>query len=207
LGAGRVKVERHGAYGDDMPTDGPHSMTTSITVRPVLPGDRAAVLAVEAAAFPTTAEAELVAALLDDPSARPVVDLLAEADGRPVGHVLFTAARVCGDGILVPASLLAPLAVVPEAQRRGVGRALIEAGIEALRELDIGLCFVLGHIDYYPRAGFRPALPLGLRAPYEIDPAVADAWMVRETRAGLIGAVRGAVSCADALMHPELWRE
>lgn len=67
--------------------------------------------------------------------------------------------------------------------------------------------FVLGHIDYYPRAGFRPALPLGLRAPYAIDSAVADAWMVRETRPGLLGAVRGTVQCADALMHPALWRE
>jgi putative acetyltransferase len=114
---------------------------------------------------------------------------------------------VRGDGVLVPASILAPLAVVPGAQRRGVGQALIRAGIEALKALDLGLVFVLGHIDYYPRAGFRPALPLGLRAPYDIDPAVADAWMVRETRPGLLGAVRGTVRCADTFMHPELWRE
>jgi putative acetyltransferase len=176
-------------------------------VRTALPHDRAAVLAVQAAAFPTPAEAELVAALLDDPSAQPVVSLIAEADDRPIGHVLFTRAAVRSDGIIVPASILAPLAVVPEAQRRGVGQALIRAGIEALSALDIGLVFVLGHIDYYPRAGFRPALPFGLRAPYDIDPAVADAWMVRETRAGLLGAVQGTVRCADALMHAELWRE
>ena len=164
-------------------------------------------LAVEAAAFGRPDEANLVAALLDDPTARPVVNLLAELDGRPVGHVLFTAARVVNDDAVVPASLLAPLAVVPEAQRRGVGLALIRAGVDALAALDVGLVFVLGHIDYYPRAGFRPALPLGLRAPYPIDPAVADAWMVLETRPGLLGAVRGTVQCADALMHPALWRE
>jgi putative acetyltransferase len=114
---------------------------------------------------------------------------------------------VHGDGVIVPASILAPLAVVPKAQRRGVGLALIRAGIEALTPLDVGLVFVLGHIDYYPRAGFRPALPFGLRAPYDIDPAVADAWMVREARPGLLGAVQGAVRCADTLMHPELWHE
>jgi putative acetyltransferase len=84
---------------------------------------------------------------------------------------------------------------------------LIDAGIDALTSLDIGLVFVLGHIDYYPRGGFRPALPLGLCAPYEIDPEVADAWMVREVRGGLIGTVRGTVRCAETLMHPELWRE
>ena len=176
-------------------------------IRRALLDDHPAVLAIEAAAFGRPDEAALVAALLDDPTARPFVSLLAEVDGRAVGHVLFTAARVVQDDAVVPASLLAPLAVVPEAQRRGVGLALIRAGLEALTALDVGLVFVLGHIDYYPRAGFRPALPLGVRAPYAIDPAVADAWMVLETRPGLLGAVRGTVECADALMHPVLWQE
>ena len=182
-------------------------MRQSLVIRPATKEDCAAVAAVETAAFPTPAEAELVAALLEDPSAQPVVSLLAEADGKPIGHILFTSATVVADGARVPASILAPLAVVPEAQRHGVGRALIDAGIDALTSLDIGLAFVLGHIDCYPRAGFRPALPLGLCAPYEIDPAVADAWMVREVRGGLIGTVRGTVRCAESLMHPELWRE
>jgi putative acetyltransferase len=178
-----------------------------MNIRPARHDDRAAVLAVEGAAFATPAEAELVAALLEDPTAQPIVSLLAEAEGKPIGHILFTGAVVHSDGAQVPASILAPLAVIPEAQGRGVGRALIDAGIDALTALDIGLVFVLGHIDYYPRAGFRPALPLGLRAPYEIDPAVADAWMVRETRPGLLGAVKGTVRCAGTLMQPELWRE
>ena len=176
-------------------------------IRRALPDDRATVLAIETAAFGRSDEAELVAALLEDPTAQPMVSLLAEVNGRTVGHVLFTAARVVDDDAVVPASLLAPLAVAPEVQRRGVGLALIRAGVETLAALDVGLVFVLGHIDYYPRAGFRAALPLGLRAPYAIDPAVADAWMVRETRQGLLGAVRGKVQCADALMHPALWRE
>ena len=164
-------------------------------------------LAVETAAFATPAEAERVAALLADPKARPTVSLLAEAHGVAVGHILLTGARVSGDGATVAASILAPLAVVPEAQRRGVGQTLIHAGIAALTALDVGLVFVLGHTDYYPRAGFRPALPLGLRPPYNIDPAVADAWMVRATRPRLLGAVKGRVRCAKALMRPELWRE
>ena len=182
-------------------------MRQSLVIRPATKEDCAAVAAVETAAFPTPAEAELVAALLEDPTAQPVVSLLAEADGKPIGHILFTSATVVSDGTSVPASILAPLAVVPEAQRRGVGRALIDAGMDALTSLDIGLVFVLGHIDYYPGAGFRPALPLGLCAPYEIDPEVADAWMVREARGGLIGTVRGTVGCAETFMHPELWRE
>jgi putative acetyltransferase len=151
-------------------------------IRPALLDDRATVLAIEAAAFGRLDEAKLVADLLDDPTAQPVISPLAEVDGVAVGHVPFTAARVVEDDAVVPASLLAPLAVAPEAQRRGVGLALILAGVDALAALDVGLIFVLGHIDYYPRAGFRLALPFGLRAPYAIDPAVADAWMVRTTR-------------------------
>jgi putative acetyltransferase len=178
-----------------------------LIIRLAEPEDLAAVLRVERAAFGRAEEAELVAALLEDPTASPRVSLLAEVDGRPVGHVLFTGARVQGEGPVLAASLLAPLAVVPEAQRRGVGLALIRAGLAAVTALDAGLVFVLGHPGYYPRAGFRPAVPLGLRAPYVIDPAVADAWMVCETRPGLLGAVRGTVGCADALMNPGLWRE
>ena len=176
-------------------------------IRPARHEDRAGVLAVETAAFATSAEADLVDALLDDPTAGPIVSLLAEADGQAIGHILFTGATVNGDGATAPASILAPLAVVPEAQRRGVGQALIHAGIAELAALGIELVFVLGHIGYYPRAGFSPALPFGLRPPYAIDPAVADAWMVRELRPGILGAVRGSVRCADALMRPELWRE
>lgn len=178
-----------------------------VTIRPAQPEDHTAVLAVEAAAFGRPDEARLVAALLDDPTAQPALSLLAEAEGTAVGHILFTNAVVESDGVRVPASLLAPLAVMPDAQGRGTGQALIAAGIEALAARGIGLVFVLGHIGYYPRAGFRPALPLGLRAPYDIDPAVADAWMVRETGPGLLGTVQGTVRCAAALMNPELWRE
>jgi putative acetyltransferase len=114
---------------------------------------------------------------------------------------------VSGDGATIAASILAPRTVVPEAQHRGVGRALIHAGIAALTALDLGLVFVLGHTGYDPREGFRPALPLGPRPPYTIDPAVADAWMVHATRPGLLGAAKGSVRCANALMRPELWRE
>jgi ribosomal protein S18 acetylase RimI-like enzyme len=108
-----------------------HTEELRMIIRPAEPEDLTAVLRVERAAFGRAEEAELVAALLEDPTAAPHVSLLAEADGTPIG----------------------------------------------------------------------------LRAPYAIDPAVADAWMVCETRPGLLGVVRGTVGCADGLMNPALWRE
>jgi putative acetyltransferase len=176
-------------------------------VRPARAEDTAGLLGVERAAFGGNDEADLVAALLVDPSATPLINLVAETDATVIGHALFTHAVVqTADGDF-DSTILAPLAVAPVAQGKGVGQTLCREGISAAERLGIGLVFVLGHIGYYPKVGFRPALPHGLEAPYPIDPAVADAWMVLETRPGLIGSVRGTILCADAMMHPEMWAE
>jgi len=168
--------------------------------------DLEAALSVERAAFGDDGEvATLVSALVDDPSARPLLSLLAWDGERPVGHILFTAARLAGAPRDVVVSILAPLAVVPDAQRKSVGGRLIAHGIQRLRESGVALVFVLGHPEYYPRHGFAPAHPEGLVAPYPISPQ--DAWMVRELRPGVLGSVRGTVVCAEAMDRPEHWRE
>lgn len=176
-------------------------------VRPARDQDTPGLLAVERAAFGGPDEAELVAALLSDPSALPLINLVAEEGSGLVGHALFTHCVVETPEGAVDATILAPLAVTPSAQGRGVGLALCREGIARAGELGIGLVFVLGHIAYYPKVGFRPAAEHGLEAPYPIDPSVADAWMVLETRPGLIGSVRGKVRCSDSLMRPEMWAE
>ncbi len=165
------------------------------------------VLLVERAAFGEDDEAELVRNLLDDPTAQPSLSLLAYEDERPVGHILFTAARLEAAPRAVPISLLAPLAVVLDAQKRGIGGALIERGVQLLFEAGVELVFVLGHPEYYPRHGFEPASRHGLAAPFRIASAHEDAWMVRALRPGVIGSVHGTVISADALNKPEYWRE
>ena len=169
--------------------------------------DLSEVLHVERLAFGQDEEAELVAALLGDPTAQPCLSLLAREGGRAVGHALFTAARLKEAPPAAVVALLAPLAVVPEAQRRGVGGALIERGLELLTESGVDLVFVLGHPAYYPRYGFEPAGRLGFEAPFPIAAKDAGAWMVQALRPGVIGEVRGTVVCADALGKPEYWRE
>jgi putative acetyltransferase len=169
-----------------------------------LPADLDAVLAVNRRAFGDESVPDLVRALAADPSARPSLSLVARDGDRVTGHILFTAARVSDAPPDVVAAILAPLAVVPEAQRTGIGGRLIAAGVDRLGAAGTGLVFVLGHPSYYPRHGFEPATRLGLAAPYSIDPD--DAWMVRALRPGLLGAVRGVVACADAMARPEMWR-
>lgn len=178
------------------------------------PADTPAALTVEREAFGRDDEAALVAALLHDPTARPCLSLLAWDDDQAVGHALFTRVSLIGADLgrggarvahELRAAILAPLAVVPAAQRRGIGRALIDEGAARLAAAGVQLLFVLGDPAYYTRCGFGPALPHGLRAPYPIEPAAA--WRVRALAPGVLGTVQGRVACAASMAAPEYWRE
>lgn len=177
---------------------------TDVSITLAGPRDIERALDVERRAFGHPEEAELVRALLDDPTATPRLSLLARDGDAVVGHALFTAVRV--EGSDARGSILCPLAVVPEAQGRGVGAALTEAGLARLADVGVELVFVLGDPSYYSRFGFVPAGARGFDAPYPIEPRNAGAWRVHALREGALGSP-GRVRCADALMRPELWRE
>ena len=150
--------------------------------------------------------ADLVNGLLSDPSAMPLLSLIAVNDDQAIGHILFTKARITYSKDSISAAILAPLAVIPDAQSQGVGGQLIKEGLKLLSESEVELVFVLGHPEYYPRHGFKPAGALGFEAPYPILDEHANAWMVRELRPGVIGSVSGKIICADVLNYPEHWR-
>jgi len=164
-------------------------------------------LEIERRAFGEEDEADLVHNLLGDPSAQPALSLLAYQDDRAVGHILFTKAHLAQSPVPVSATLLAPLAVVPDAQKQGVGAHLIAHGLKRLTQDGVDLVFVLGHPDYYPRCGFEPAGRLGFEAPYPIPEMHADAWMVQALRPGVIGSAHGRVQIATAIDKAEYWRE
>ncbi|MEV3853634.1 bifunctional class I SAM-dependent methyltransferase/N-acetyltransferase [Streptomyces sp. NPDC050095] len=134
--------------------------------RPETDGDRAAVHAVNAAAFPTPDEAGLVDALRADEGAwLEGLSCVAEApDGTVAAHALITRCTVDG----APAAALAPVAVLPEYQRTGAGSAVVRAVLEAARARGERLVLVLGHPEYYPRFGFTPASAYGIKAPFEV---------------------------------------
>ncbi|MCE5249401.1 N-acetyltransferase [bacterium] len=180
-----------------------------MTIRESIASDLHDVLHVETLAFGLEKGpviAKLVNDLLVDPTARPLISLLAIDNGKPVGHILFT--RVAIDGAPeITGSILAPLAIVPEAQSKGIGGLLIAKGLDMLKEAGADIVFVLGHPTYYPRSGFHTVGSLGFEAPYPIPSEYADAWMVQALRPGILGAVAGKVLIADALDHPEHWVE
>ncbi|MCX5193358.1 bifunctional class I SAM-dependent methyltransferase/N-acetyltransferase [Streptomyces sp. NBC_00249] len=135
------------------------------TARPEAEADRAAVRAVNLAAFDTPLEADLVDALRADASWLPGLSYVAEGpDGSVAAHALLTRCEVDG----VPALALAPVAADPALQRSGAGSAVVRALLAAARERGEALVLVLGHPAYYPRFGFVPASRFGIRAPFEV---------------------------------------
>ena len=165
------------------------------------------VLRIQEDAFGHQKESNLVKDLLPDNTAKPYLSLLAINDESAVGHILFTKARLTDNKNNVSAVILAPLAILPDYQGKGIGGRLIEEGLKQLPELKVDLVFVLGHPEYYPRHGFKPAGIRGFEAPYPIPEKDADAWMVQELRPGIIGSLNCKVICADALNRLEHWRE
>ncbi len=145
--------------------------------------------------------------LLNDKTAEPILSLAAIENDKMVGHVLFTKVTISCEQE-VSAQILAPLAIHPDMQKKGVGKKLIKEGLKQLKESGVEIVFVLGHPDYYPRSGFiGKAEALGFIPPYSIPKKHEDAWMVLELKNGLIGKIKGNVTCSDVLSHPEHWRE
>lgn len=178
-----------------------------IEIRIAAEADYNSVMEIEKQAFGQDKEAQLVADLLEDPTASPYISLLAFYKNKAVGHILYS--RVYLENRMDSmAHSLAPLAILPDFQRKGIGGLLIEHGKEVLSKMGSELIFVLGHINYYPKYGFiNNAAQFGYYTPYPIPEEVADAWMVLELAPNALQKNVRRVIFADALMKPEYWRE
>ena len=151
--------------------------------------------------------AKLVDDLLDDETAMPILSLVAVDNGKLIGSILYTKATITQTEMPIEAQILAPLAIHPNEQNKGIGEELINEGLKQLKASGTELVFVLGHPSYYPRCGFVPAGQLGFEAPYPIPEEHADAWMVQEFNGDVIGKTTGKVKCSKVLNEPQHWRE
>lgn len=149
--------------------------------------DWAAVHAVNVSAFDTPAEANLVDALREQ--AHPLISLVADDNGKILGHIMFSPVSLPGDPELRIMGL-APMAVSPEHQREGMGSALVRAGIEQCRQLDFGAVVVLGHPAYYPRFGFSPSTRFCIGCEYDVPEEV---FMAVELKPGYLDGASGKV--------------
>ena len=160
-------------------------------IREESPGDHDQISALLDLAFGGMEESGLVERLRAQGAV--IAALLAAEKGRILGHILFSELPVeVDDGILRAASL-APLAVVPDRQRQGIGTALVRAGLAACRERGVAAVVVLGHPEYYPRFGFSAEAARNLRAPFR-----GPAFMAMEFMPDCLLGVAGTVRFAEA---------
>ena len=157
-----------------------------IVIREETPADYDAVREVNRRAFGQEDEARLVDALRE--AGVVVASLVAEEDGRIAGHILFTELAVETNAGPLRAAALAPMAVEPGRQRRGVGSALVRRGIEVCRARGYDVILVVGHRDYYPRFGFSPERARTLDSVYS-----CDAFMALELTPGALDGRTGSV--------------
>jgi putative acetyltransferase len=154
--------------------------------------DATAVRAVHLAAFPTQLEADLVDLLRANGNA--AVSLVARSGDEIVGHVLFSPVTVERGSEVVARGLgLAPLAVMPAQQRKGIGAALVRAGIEECRNKGTPFVVVLGGPEYYQRFGFVRASDFGLANEY----GAMDEFMVLALGDAALPASGGLVRYGD----------
>lgn len=161
-----------------------------ITVRPERPEDVAAIRAVNEAAFGQSAEADITDALRF--ASPDVLSLVALSEETIVGHIFFSPVKVEGGSRTIQGMGLAPMAVLPERQRQGIGSRLFEAGLRILRKQDCPFVIVLGHPGFYPRFGCALASRCGLTCQWEGVPDEALMVLVFDeaAMAGVTGVAR-----------------
>jgi putative acetyltransferase len=142
-----------------------------VIIRAEVTADHSMIRQVNQEAFGGADEADLVESLRRDGDA--LLSLVADLDGRIVGHILFSRMSIETAAGAVAAVALAPLAVLPPHQRQGIGGKLIRDGVAALRGLGERFVIVVGHPAYYPRFGFSTALARSLESPFPPEVVMA----------------------------------
>ena len=156
------------------------------SIRKETPVDTVAIREVNRLAFGGGAEARLVDRLRDEGLV--ICSLVAEEPGRIVGHILFSKLQIeTPDGLILGAAL-APMAVVPDRQRQGIGSELVRAGLDLCGQVGVAVVVVLGHPAYYPRFGFSAERARCLQSPYS-----GDAFMALELKPEALSGVAGTV--------------
>lgn len=171
-------------------------MNQKINIRKETPEDYAWVIELTEKAFEELEisdhnEGKLVDKLRKAPTFIEELSLVAELNGQVVGHILFTPIRIENGQKKFESLVLAPVSVLPEFQKMGIGGQLILAGHQKAVELGFQSAILLGHPEYYPRFGYKPASTWGIKTHYELPSD--DVFMAVELSEGALTNVSGMV--------------
>lgn len=160
------------------------------TVRSEKPEDYQKIYQINKVAFEGEVEAQLVNNLRKTKGFIPELSLVAEKDGEIVGHILFSIIHINTNTGNIPVLALAPMAVLPEYQKQGIGSLLIKEGLKKCKKLGHKIVVLVGHSDYYPRFGFTPAKERGLKLPFD---APDEAFLVYEIIPNSLAGITGTI--------------
>ena len=148
-----------------------------IKIREEIPQDIDAIRAINEKAFGQLQEANIIDRLRANCDG--LLSVVALKDEKIIGHILFSPVTIEGNHGILKGIGLAPMAVLPEFQRQGVGSELVQAGIQILRKSKCPFIIVLGHPEYYLRFGFERASLYGIKSQWEgvPDPAFMILWL------------------------------
>ena len=150
-------------------------------------------------AFLTDAEARLTEKLRHSEEFIPELSLVAEIDGKLVGHMIITRGYIQDGDKKHGVAALGPLSVNPDNQRTGIGTALVQEGLLRCSKLAISLVFLIGHPSYYPRHGFVQARPYGFELKqFQVDDPV---FMVYEALQGALASYQGEFRYSTAFIE------
>ncbi len=148
-------------------------------------------------AFGQEKESKLVDKIRKSENYIPGLSLVAETGGRIVGHILFSKMRIIGSSVFETLTI-APLAVIPDFQRQGIGSALVKEGMKKARELGFDSIILVGHKEYYPRFGFEKASKWNIKCPFTVP---EEAFMAIELTEKALEGKAGTIKFSDEIME------
>jgi putative acetyltransferase len=152
----------------------------SLIIRPERPSDYEVIKDVNNKAFGQVKEGNLIEKLRLEPAYIRDLSLVALVRGKVVGHILFFPVNIVKEENSTPTLSLAPMSVLPDYQRKGIGSSLISQGLEIARQSGFISVVAVGHPGLYPRFGFRQAAQWGISSPWELPDGVFMALELKE---------------------------
>lgn len=166
-----------------------------ITLRKETEKDYPEIIRVNDRAFGRKAEGKLVNTLRNTDNYISELSIIAENEGQVIGHILFYPVQIHNGDDRHTSLELAPMSVLPEFQKKSIGKLLVIYALQVAKDLGHKSVMVLGHPSYYPRFGFETASKWKIKSPF---PAPDEAFMAIELERGSLDKVSGTVEFPEA---------
>lgn len=163
-----------------------------ITIRPEKSEDFNTIYKINKKAFNGEVEARLIDKIRQSDNFVPELSLVALKDDKIVGHILFSRVKIKIKGAEKLILALAPIAVLPELQKKGIGSLLVKKGLQTCKGFDYDIIVVIGHPEFFPRFGFTPARKRGLEVSFGVE-IPSEAFMVCELKKDALKDIRGII--------------